>query len=222
MPHPPDGSEASCSLPFRSHTAHLLATALPFLQVPYRHPIELFIKFLEFSETIKLYQEFHNPSAAPFHGMFHEAAGHYREEGLFGLINTFIMDIEGLLQSLSCVCTGGEKEIISMFLNLIRAKNFYETYGDLMKMGGMFSSEEGGNPFSFGDFGNFFGGASFSSKEQPENPQDTEPKPHDTPSEPAASPLPPSGASIPEGLTSMLNDDQKETLNLLKSLFAEG
>lgn len=217
----PNNGNSDAPLPFRSHTALLLATALPFLQPSCRHPVELITKFLEFSETIKLYQEFHGKNGNPFSGIFREATNHNREEGLFGLINTFVVDIEGLLQSLSCVCTGGEKEIISMFLNLIRAKNFYETYGDLLNMSGLFSSEESGSPFSLGNLANLFGGTSFSSGEQPGNPQNAKPYAQETPQEATSCTTPASGSPIPEGLTSMLSDDQKETLNLLKSLFAE-
>ena len=54
-----ENGQNTAPLCFRSHTAHLLAVALPFLQPAYRQPLELAIKFLEFSETIKLYQESH-------------------------------------------------------------------------------------------------------------------------------------------------------------------
>lgn len=173
MAQSPDNSSAPTSLPFRNHTAHLLATALPFLQPEYRHPVELITKFLEFSETIKLYQEFHTKSGNPFSGLFQELSQHGKEGGLFGLINTFIMDLEGLLQCLSQVCTGDEREIIHMFLNIIRAKNFYETYGDLLHMGSLFSDE--------------------------------------TPS---------SGFPFSGDPSSMLNNEQQDTLNLLKNLFS--
>lgn len=195
----PDNDSTLTSLPFRSHTALLLATALPFLQPAYRHPVELITKFLEFSETIKLYQEFHSKNGNPFSGLFHELSHQEKEGGLFGLINTFIMDIEGLLQCLSQVCTGGEREIISMFLNIIRAKNFYETYGDLLNMGTLFSD---GTP----DFSSFF---------QTETPPGQETAPP-SPSPEASS----SGFSFSGDLSSMLNSEQQETLNLLKSLFS--
>lgn len=193
MQHP-DTEQNTSPLPFRNHTALLLATALPYLQPAYRHPVELILKFLEFSETVRLYQEFHTNGNNPFAGLFQESFRTGKESGLFGLINTFILDIEGLLGSLSKVCTGDEKEIINMFLNLIRAKNFYENYGDLMKMF-MSSAAPQENP--------------------PENAE-------------AASPgNTPSGFSMPNmaslfaggDFTGMLNEEQSETLNLLKSLF---
>lgn len=208
MPQHPDNSHSSSSLPFRSHTAHLLATALPFLQPAYRHPVELITKFLEFSETIKLYQEFHSKGGAPFAELFQGTTKSGRENGLFGLVNTFIVDVEGLLQSLSCVCTGGEKEIIGMFLSLIRAKNFYETYGDLLKMGNLFPSGDDGTSFYSGE--NQASDTSFPTQHDAECPF-----PPDNES------TAPSGFPFPGDLTSMLSDDQKETLDLLKSLFAE-
>lgn len=183
----PDLTQTTASLPFRSHTALLLATALPFLQPTYRHPVELITKFLEFSETIKLYQEFHTKDANPFSSLFHDiSAG--KEGGLFGLINTFIVDIEGLLNCLSGVCTGNEKEIITMFLNIIRAKNFYETYGDLLNLGSLFSQD--------------------SDTAEPNREQTPPPAPS------------PSGFPFSGDLSSMLNSEQQDTLNLLKNLFS--
>ena len=186
MAHHPDDLSCTLSLPFRNHTALLLATALPFLQPAYRHPIELVTKFLEFSETIKLYQEFHTKDGNPFSTFFHDVSRIGKEEGIFGVINTFITDVEGLLCNLAKVSTGDEKEIIGMFLNFIRAKNFYETYGDLMNLGSMFSQEASPSPSS----------ESFDSSPQ----QDESPFPGD--------------------LSSMLNEEQQNTLNLLKSLFS--
>lgn len=217
MPQPPDSSNHPAPLPFRSHTALLLSTALPFLQPVYRHPVELITKFLEFSETIKLYQEFHSKSGNPFAGLFQDVTQSGKKGDLFGLINTFIIDIEGLLQSLSQVCTGDEKEIISMFLNLIRAKNFYETYGDLLNMGSLFSSGGGADSFFSGGTSPFAGqntDESFCS-EANDTPGTEGPCVTD-----GAAPAP-SGFPFSGDLSSMLSDDQKETLNLLKSLFAQ-
>lgn len=144
MSYTPDSPQHNSPIPFRSHTALLLSAALPFLQPAYRHSVELALKFLEFTETLKLFQEFHLSGKNPFHSS--ESTGSPSQEGgLFGLINTFITDPEGLLQSLSSVCTGDEREIIGMFLNMLRVKNFYESYGDLLQMPGLFS---GGNPFA--------------------------------------------------------------------------
>lgn len=200
MAQHPDSISNSTPLPFRSHTALLLATALPFLQPAYRHPIELITKFLEFSETMKLYQEFHSKNGNPFSGLFQELSHQGKEGGLFNLINTFIIDIEGLLQGLSQVCTGDEREIISLFLNIIRAKNFYETYGDLLNMGSLFSD---GAP----DFSSFFSSGSPPEQETPPPPQPS----------PEASPA---GFPFSGDLSSMLNPEQQETLNLLKNLFS--
>lgn len=172
----------SFSIPFRSHTALLLSAALPYLQPSYRHPVELALKFLEFSETMKLYREFHPTEGSFFRSQNHPSPEDGKDSGFFGLLNTVVTDLEGLLNSLATVCTGGEREIIGMFLNMIRVKNFYETYGDLMNMQ-LFSSPE----------------------------PSPEPSP-DFCSE-ASSPF-------PSDLSSMLSDDQKETLNLLKNLFS--
>lgn len=175
MNYPPEHSEVVAPVLFRNHTALLLCTALPYLQPQFRHPVELALKFLEFSETLKLYQEFHmHPGAPP--------PKQPTEAGLFGLIHTFVFDLEGLLTGLSKVCTGDEKEIVEMFLNLIRAKSFYDTYGDLLQS--QFTDLS-----SLGNLGSLFSGFS-------DEPTTT----------------PPSG---------MLNNEQQETLDLLKSLFAD-
>lgn len=215
MPKQPAPPQDSSPIPFRSHTALLLATALPFLQLPYRHTVELLLKFLEFSETIKLYREFHMSQDSPFF----TGSQPPKEPGLFGLINTFILDLEGLLSSLSKVCTGDEKEVVGMFLNVIRAKTFYDTYGDVLK-GFMSSATDGegdtsplqsmfGSLFSGADFGDIFGAVTPEAKEPP-------PVPVDKPEEAAA---PGSVSPFSGDLTSFLNDEQKETLNLLKNLF---
>lgn len=204
MAQHPDSGSGSTQLPFRSHTALLLATALPFLQPAYRHPVELITKFLEFSETIKLYQEFHTKNGNPFSGLFQELSHQGKEGGLFGLINTFIADIEGLLCNLSQVCTGDEREIINMFLNIIRAKNFYETYGDLLNIGSLFGD---GAP----DFSSFFSSGTSAETDNTPPPQATQA----TKKEPSSSGFPFSG-----DLSSMLNSEQQETLNLLKNLFS--
>lgn len=181
-------------LPFRSHTALLLSTALPFLQPACRHPVELAMKFLEFSETLRFYQEFHlKPSGNSF--PFPEPAK--REPGVFGLIDTFVLDLEGLLNGLSKVCTGDEKEIVGMFLNLIRAKKFYENYKDLL------SPEL---------LSTFFGGNGFPSDVAGETAHTGAPvtAPADSFS---------SSNAYMQSLTSLLNDEQRETLDLLKTLF---
>ena len=196
MPTSSDQITNSSPIPFNNHTALLLSVALPFLQPAYRHPVELALKFLEFSETLKLFREFTFRGENPFHPT--DSAGKTSsEDGLFGLIHTFILDPEGLLNSLSCVCTGDEREIIGMFLNIIRVKNFYDTYGDLLQMPGLFS---GGTPFSgSSDFTETKTGKDNFSASSPEE-----------------------GAPFPMShLTSMLNNEQQETLQLLKSLFSE-
>lgn len=229
MTQPPDSKPDSFPLPFRSHTAHLLATALPFIQPPYRHPIELMTKFLEFSETLKLFQEFHLQGESFFSSAVRDAAQAGHENGLFGMINLFITDLEGLLGCLTQVCTGDEREIISMFLNIIRAKNFYDTYGDLIKMSGLFSQ----NPDTSGtpDFFNQGGLSSLFSQFFQGN---SNPFASNGPAGFSNAPVSPDSqtctgtteenntAGFPSAstLTSMLNDEQKETLDLLKSLFA--
>lgn len=165
-------------IPLRNHTSLLLATALPFLQPPFRHPAELIIKFLELSDTMKAYRDGHGETNNPFSELFRELMHPQKEGGVLGIINTLVTDAEGLLSSLSKVCTGSEQEIVNLFLNIIRAKNFYDTYGDLFQMSSMFSGPE------------------------------TEPAP-------SASETPSFG-----DLSSLLNNDQMETLNLLKNLFS--
>ena len=179
-----------CSpIPFRSHTALLLSAALPYLQPGFRHPVELALKFLEFSETMKLYREFHTLGGSPFSFFHSKNTPDHKDSGLFGLLNNVVLDLEGLLNSLSCVCTGGEREIIGMFLNMIRVKNFYETYGDLMNLSSLMSGVE---------------------PQCQQTAPKTEAEPHTDPG----------GFPFSPDLTSMLSADQKETLDLLKSLFS--
>ena len=185
-------------IPFRNHTALLLSTALPYLQPNYRQPVELAMKFLEFTETL------HMTKGNLFSPTPTDTKKENKETGLFGLINTFILDIEGLLNSLSSVCTGDEKEIIGMFLNIIRIKNFYETYSDLMKVPMMFSPDLNQTPMSESP-----------SNESKDLPLQTE---EETSSNEEIFPNIP---FFPSDLTSMLNDEQKETLDLLKTLFSE-
>jgi len=208
----PDLSTAP--IPFRNHTALLLGIALPYLQPAYRHPIELALKFLEFTETLRLYREFHTgvgayafSSASYSSGVSKDSAQNFPDNsGLFGVLNNYITDPEALLLSLSAVCVGDEKELIGMFLNLIRAKNFYDTYGELLKsqvvdsdgLAGLFSGLGG-----FGGLGNPFSGS---------------PSPQQSTSGALTAPNP---APVVPDLSGMLNEEQKETLDLLKSLFAE-
>lgn len=216
---------------FRSHTALLLSTALPFLQPAFRHPVELAMKFLEFSETLKLYQEFHLRA-----GISPEDSLPKPEPGIFGFLSTFILDVEGLLQSLSQVCTGDEKEIIGLFLSLIRAKRFYETYGDLLNglmqgdglegmLGGvggdLLSSLSLLNPdlFSSQSTGNSTvqdAGQTIPEEDAKHRTNDTSNKPEAETSEIDNSSF---SSSYIDSLTSLLNDEQKETLDLLKTLF---
>ena len=176
----------STSVIFRSHTALLLAAALPYLQPAYRHPAELALKFLEFSETMKLYREF-----SP-HSDVSKAPPPKEESGIFGLISRFVCDPEGLLKSLSTICTGKESEIIGMLLNLLQAKSFYETYGDVLQ--------------------------SFMSSATPDTPDAQPVSPDDSP-DTSGFTMPDMDSILSGGdLTSMLSPEQNDTLNLLKSL----
>ena len=208
----PDLSTAP--IPFRNHTALLLGVALPYLQPAYRHPIELALKFLEFTETLRLYREFHtgvggysfSTTAYSFGRPDNSVQNPPDNSGFLGVLNNYITDPEALLVSLSSVCIGDEKELIGMFLNLIRAKNFYDTYGELLKsqvadsdgLAGLFSGLGG-----FAGFGNPFNGT---------------PSPQQSNPEPSAVPAP---TPFAPDLSGMLNAEQKETLDLLKSLFSE-
>ena len=194
-------------IPFHNHTALLLSTALPYLQPAYRQPVELAMKFLEFTETLHMTK---NNLFSPFS---QNTPKDSKETGLFGLINTFILDIEGLLNSLSSVCTGDEKEIIGMFLNIVRIKNFYETYSDLIKMPMMFAP----------DF-NHTSMCEPTSKETQEATFEAS-KEQNNSNEEIFSNNPtetfPNIPFFPSDLTSMLNEEQRETLDLLKTLFSE-
>ena len=167
----------SAPVQFRSHTALLLAAALPYLQPAYRQPVELAMKFLEFSETIQFCRQNNIPKAEAIHALHNSMPADSVFSGIMELIYRFVKDPEGLLTNLSPICTEKEKNIVGMLLNLLQAKNFYENYGD------MFSS---------------FMSAGFPTE------------------------APPKEATAPEGgLTSMMNEEQLDTLNLLKSLLGE-
>lgn len=181
-----DQDFSSTPIPFRNHTALLLGVALPYLQPSFRHPVELALKFLEFTETLRLFQEFHMQNS--FSSFSQQTATPADNSGFFGFIGRYITDLEGLLVSLSRICTGDEKELIGMFLNLIRARNFYDMYGDLLKSQ---FADAGGLANLFSGFGS-----------------------------PSDAPLP-SSPPVGGDLSSMLNNDQKETLELLKSLFSD-
>lgn len=183
----------STSIQFRSHTALLLAAALPYLQPIYQRPVELALKFLELSETMKAYPKIPFADYIPQGSLHKSSLLSPEDSGIFALISRFIQDPEGLLHNLSNVCTGKEQEIIRMLLNLMQVKNMYENYGDI------FSSFL--SPDSFPDFSGF----------------QTPPVP-DTPSQKECST--PDMASVLSGgdFSSMLSKEQSDTLNLLKNL----
>ena len=95
---------------------------------------------------------------------------------------------------MSSVCTGNEKEIVTLFLNIIRAKNFYETYGNLLNPDTLFPQD---SPFS--------------------QPGEAPPQRNGTADSQAPAP---SSVPFSGDFSSMLNKDQQETLRLLKSLFS--
>ena len=205
MEQPTASGFPTAPIPFRNHTALLLCAALPYLTPSFRHSVELALKFLEFTETLRLFREFHSCGRPVFSA---NKDSNTDNSGFFHMLGTYITDLEGLLTSLSAVSTGDEKELIGMFLNLIRARNFYETYGDLLKS--QFTDTNGlANLFSGLDgFGSFEG--MFSSKTEPSG-SDIRSTPDEAPNAPA----------FPANLSSMLNQEQKETLELLKSLVSD-
>jgi len=186
----------STSIQFRSHTALLLAAALPYLQPAYQHPVELALKFLELSETMKAFPKIAFADYIPQGSLHKNSLLSPEESGIFALISRFIQDPEGLLHNLSNVCTGKEQEIVRMLLNLIQAKNLYENYGDILS--------------SFLSADAFPG---FSGLQTP-------PVPDDSFSEGFSMP---DMASVLSGgdLSSMLSKEQSDTLNLLKNLLDE-
>ena len=190
----------STSIQFRSHTALLLAAALPYLQPAYRHPVELALKFLEFSETMKLYREFHPPGDPPRKPLHKDTGSSDRLSGIMELVYRFVQDPEGLLHNLAPVCTGKEKEIVGMLLNLMQAKSFYENYGDLFSS---LMSAEGAPDF-------------FAKAPEPSPPPPADSTPSDGFSMPDMASLLAGG-----DLTSSLSKEQNDTLNLLKSLLDE-
>lgn len=167
----------STSVQFHSHTALLLAAALPYLQPAYRQPVELAMKFMEFSETIQFCQQNHLPKADALHALHNAMPTDSVFSGIMELIYRFVQDPEGLLTSLSPICTDKEKNIVGLLLNLLQAKNFYENYGDILST---------------------FMSAGFPKEE------------------PSPEPRAPEGSPA-----SMMNEEQLDTLNLLKSLLNE-
>ena len=121
----------STPVQFRSHTALLLAAALPYLQPEYRQPVEVAVKFMEFSETIQFCRQNHLPKADALHALHNTMPSDSMFSGIMELIHRFIQDPEGLLNSLSPICNEKEKNIVGLLLNLLQAKNFYENYGDI-------------------------------------------------------------------------------------------
>ncbi len=208
------------NLPFRSHTALLLATALPFLNPSLRHPLELMIKVMELSETVKLYQSFHPTSSTLFPGSFHSSQNSSEKEqtGLWGLIQKYISDPEGLLTSLATVCTGKEKEIVSLLLTLLQAKSIYENYGDILSS---FMTSDAPD-FSF--MQNMAGAPDFSFMQNMTSTSNTA----SVPETPSGSDMPFTQNTVstpdmisqpsPRDLASMLTPEQTDTINLLKSL----
>lgn len=116
---------------FRSHTALLLAAALPYLQPAYRQPVELAMKFLEFSETIQFCRHNQLPKTEAIHILHNAMPSDSMFSGIMELIYRFVQDPEGLLTNLSPICTEKEKNIVGLLLNLFQAKNLYENYGDI-------------------------------------------------------------------------------------------
>lgn len=167
----------STPVQFRSHTALLLAAAIPYLQPAYRQPVELAMKFMEFSETIQFCRQNHLPKTEALHALHNTMPTDSMFSGIMELIYRFVQDPEGLLNNLSPICTDKEKNIVALLLNLLQAKNLYENYGDI------FSS---------------FMSAGFPKEDSPQ-----------------ASPTPEGGPA------SMMNEEQLDTLNLLKSLLGD-
>lgn len=192
----------SSSIPFRSHAALLLAAALPHLTPALTHQAELALKTLELLETLKFYRDFPWSDEA-----FSGRSSHTpeKESGISGLIKRFIQDPEGLLQKLSGICTGKELELVRMLLNILRAKSFYDTYGDALQMFLSSAMPE-----------DFMQTSTQEKTPNPENPQNPEEHPHTS-----------GNASMPDAAVSalssgnfsaMLSNEQKETLDFLKSL----
>ena len=191
MSHP-DDEQSTLSLPFHSHTALLLAAALPFLQPSYQYPAELTMKFLELSETVKLYREISFPHDIP------PSPQRKDEPGIFSFISRFIQDPEGLLRSLSLVCADKEKEFVTLLLNLIQAKNLYDNYGDILST--LMSADGIGNLFTT------------QASSMQESPTQEPPAPEDFT-------MPDMASVLAEGnISSMLSPEQNDTLNLLKTL----
>lgn len=191
----------STSIPFRSHAALLLAAALPHLTPALTHQAELALKTLELLETLKFYRDVPWSDEA-ISGSSHNLE---KESGIFGLFKRFIQDPEGLLQKLSGICTGKELDLVRMLLNILRAKSFYDTYGDALQMFLSSAMPE-----------DFMQTSTQEKTPDPENPQNPEEHPHTS----ANAFMPDAAVSALSGgnFASMLSSEQKETLDFLKSL----
>lgn len=91
-----------------SHVLEILKAAFPYLDGDMQHSAEIVVKTGELMEAVHRYRNRNTLTAY-----------HFKKN---------VVDIEGLLTSIRSVCYDQEREFVDMILNIIRAKNIYDTY----------------------------------------------------------------------------------------------
>lgn len=180
--------------PFRCETALLLYSVLPYITPCYRHLLELIMKFLDFYETYKLYRLIQAEIKE-----FNE-----NEAAPASLIERYVTDVEGLISALAKHSGKNLREITDMIKTLSNAKKLYDLYGvcsDLCEPSCSTQCEKDTQ-------------TDHDAPDDCDCPSEDSPQPDSEPCTTTRQHAP----NITSLLGDMLNDEQKETLNLLKTL----
>ncbi|BCJ95599.1 hypothetical protein acsn021_31680 [Anaerocolumna cellulosilytica] len=121
------------------HILDIIKAAFPHLDSESQQSMDLLIKTGELMDSVS-------------------AISRQKTVTAFGIKKTHNIDIETLLTSIRGVCYEKERELIDTFLNLIRAKNMYETYMMLSSTLASQSSESDGAADGGFDAGGLFNG----------------------------------------------------------------
>lgn len=175
--------------PFRSQTALLLSSALPFIKPRYRHLLELAMKLIDLFESFRLYKAVYDDGFN-----FNEDSA---DSESISFISRYVTDVEGLLNALKKNSSGNMQEVFDMISTLANAKKLYETYGDVFSVFGQ-QSDKTDNDCN-------------TSEDRCENTNST----YNSDNSSCAGG---SSGSLVSSLEGMLNKEQKETLDLLKTL----
>ena len=110
----------------------ILKAALPHVEVQSMRTVQIMVKATELIDTIN---------------------SRYFELSTLNL-NEGKGNMEEMLNSIREFCTGKEREIVDMILNVIKAKNLYQTYQMLSSLNFNDDSDTEGNPFAEFGFDN--------------------------------------------------------------------